>query len=131
MSNSVCNFDKGATVMILFIEYPKCGTCRKAKKWLEENGLEFNDRNIVTDNPTFDELKEWSKLGGIPIRKLFNTSGLLYKSMGLKDKLSDMSDDEMLNILASDGMLVKRPLVIGDNFVLSGFKEDVWKNTII
>lgn len=131
MSNSVCNFDKGATVMILFIEYPKCGTCRKAKKWLEENGLEFNDRNIVTDNPTFDELKEWSKLGGIPIRKLFNTSGLLYKSMGLKDKLLDMSDDEMLNILASDGMLVKRPLVIGDNFVLSGFKEDVWKNTII
>ena len=131
MSNSVCNFDKGATVMILFIEYPKCGTCRKAKKWLEENGLEFNDRNIVTDNPTFDELKEWSKLGGIPIRKLFNTSGLLYKSMGLKDKLSDMSDDEMLNILASDGMLVKRTLVIGDNFVLSGFKEDVWKNTII
>ena len=131
MSNSVCNFDKGATVMILFIEYPKCGTCRKAKKWLGENGLEFNDRNIVTDNPTFDELKEWSKLGGIPIRKLFNTSGLLYKSMGLKDKLSDMSDDEMLNILASDGMLVKRPLVIGDNFVLSGFKEDVWKNTII
>ena len=131
MSNSVCNFDKGATVMILFIEYPKCGTCRKAKKWLEENGLEFNDRNIVTDNPTFDELKEWSKLGGIPIRKLFNTSGLLYKSMGLKDKLSDISDDEMLNILASDGMLVKRPLVIGDNFVLSGFKEDVWKNTII
>ena len=131
MSNSVCNFDKGATVMILFIEYPKCGTCRKAKKWLEENGLEFNDRNIVTDNPTFDELKEWSKLGGIPIRKLFNTSGLLYKSMGLKDKFLDMSDDEMLNILASDGMLVKRPLVIGDNFVLSGFKEDVWKNTII
>ena len=131
MSNSVCNFDKGATVMILFIEYPKCGTCRKAKKWLEENGLEFNDRNIVTDNPTFDELKEWSKLGGIPIRKLFNTSGLLYKSMGLKDKLLDMSDDEMLNILASDGMLVKRPLFIGDNFVLSGFKEDVWKNTII
>ena len=116
--------------MILFVEYPKCTTCQKAKKWLVDNGVEFTDRHIKENNPSYDELKEWHAKSGLPLKKLFNTSGLLYKSMGLKDKLPDMSEDEMLTLLASDGMLVKRPLVIGDDFVMVGFKAQEWEKLI-
>ena len=116
--------------MILFVEYPKCTTCQKAKKWLVDNGVEFTDRHIKENNPSYDELKEWHAKSCLPLKKLFNTSGLLYKSMGLKDKLPDMSEDEMLTLLASDGMLVKRPLVIADDFVLVGFKTQEWEKLI-
>ena len=110
--------------MIKFICYPKCTTCQKAQKWLDDNKIEYEFRDIKLDNPTLDELTEWYKKSGLPLKKFFNTSGLLYKSLDLKNKLSTMSEDEMLNLLASDGMLVKRPLLIGDDFVLVGFKED-------
>ena len=110
--------------MIKFIYYPKCTTCQKAKKWLDDNKIEYEFRDIKLDNPTLDELKEWHNKSGLPLKKFFNTSGLLYKSLDLKNKLPTMSDDEMLKHLASDGMLVKRPLLIGDDFVLVGFKED-------
>lgn len=113
--------------MIIFIEYPKCTTCQKAKKWLDENGIEYVDRHIKEENPTFDELSEWFKKSGLPLKKFFNTSGLLYKSMGLKDKLVSMSEDEQLRLLASDGMLVKRPLIITENNVFAGFKPEEWK----
>ena len=116
--------------MMKFICYPKCTTCQRAKAWLDENGAEYELRDIKLDNPTLDELKAWHKQSGLPLKKLFNTSGLLYKSLDLKNKLPTMSDDEMLTLLASDGMLVKRPLVIGGDFVLVGFKEDEWKNKI-
>ena len=116
--------------MIKFICYPKCTTCQRAKAWLDENGAEYEIRDIKLDNPTLDELKAWHKQSGLPLKKLFNTSGLLYKSLDLKNKLPTMSEDEMLTLLASDGMLVKRPLVIGGDFVLVGFKEDEWKNKI-
>ena len=115
--------------MILFIEYPKCTTCQKAKKWLDDNGIDYVDRHIKEQNPTYEELKEWHSKSGLPLKKFFNTSGLLYKSMELKTKLPTMTEDEMLKLLATDGMLVKRPLVIGDNFVLVGFKENEWQNT--
>ena len=111
---------------MLFVEYPKCTTCQKAKKWLDGHQIEYTDRHIVEDNPTYDELKEWHEKSGLPLKKFFNTSGMLYKEMGLKDKLKDMSEDEQLKLLATDGMLVKRPLVIGDDFVLTGFKEKEW-----
>ena len=110
--------------MIKFICYPKCTTCQKARKWLDDNKIEYEFRDIKLDNPTLDELAEWYKKSGLPLKKFFNTSGLLYKSLDLKNKLPTMTDDEMLNLLASDGMLVKRPLVIGDSFVLVGFKVD-------
>ena len=110
--------------MIKFICYPKCTTCQKAQKWLDDNKIEYEFRDIKLDNPTLDELTEWFKKSGLPLKKFFNTSGLLYKSLDLKNKLPTMTEDEMLNLLASDGMLVKRPLVIGDSFVLVGFKED-------
>ena len=110
--------------MVRFICYPKCTTCQKARKWLDDNNIEYEFRDIKLDNPTFDELTEWHKKSGLPLKKFFNTSGLLYKSLDLKNKLPTMSDDEMLKLLASDGMLVKRPLVIGDSLVLVGFKED-------
>ena len=110
--------------MVKFICYPKCTTCQKARKWLDNNQIEYEFRDIKLDNPTLDELTEWYKKSGLPLKKFFNTSGLLYKSLDLKNKLPTMSEDEMLNLLASDGMLVKRPLVIGDSFVLVGFKED-------
>ena len=112
--------------MIKFICYPKCTTCQKAKKWLEDNKIEYEFRDIKLDNPTLDELTEWYKKSGLPLKKFFNTSGLLYKSLDLKNKLITMSEDEMLKLLASDGMLVKRPLVIGENFVFVGFKENEW-----
>ena len=110
--------------MVKFICYPKCTTCQKARKWLDDNNIEYEFKDIKLDNPTLDELKEWHKKSGLPLKKFFNTSGLLYKSLDLKNKLPTMTDDEMLNLLASDGMLVKRPLVISDSFVLVGFKED-------
>ena len=112
--------------MIKFICYPKCTTCQKAKKWLDDNKIEYEFRDIKLDNPTLDELTEWHKKSGLQLKKFFNTRGLLYKSLDLKNKLITMSEDEMLKLLASDGMLVKRPLLIGDSFVLVGFKEAEW-----
>ena len=113
-----------------FIEYPTCTTCQKAKKWLEEKGIDFQDRNIKTENPTKDELAAWLKKSGLPLKRFFNTSGMLYKEMGLKDKLPGMSEEEQLTLLAQDGMLVKRPLLVGDDFVLTGFKEAEWKEKL-
>ena len=112
--------------MITFVCYPKCTTCQKARKWLDENQIAYEFRDIKTDNPTFDEISAWHQISGLPLRKFFNTSGLLYKSMDLKNKLPAMSEEEMLKLLSTDGMLVKRPLVIGDGFVLVGFKEAEW-----
>ena len=112
--------------MIKFICYPKCTTCQKARKWLDENNIEYEFRDIKIENPSIEELTAWYKLSGLPLRKFFNTSGLLYKSMELKTKLPNMTDDEMLSLLATDGMLVKRPLAIGDDFVLVAFKEAEW-----
>ena len=109
--------------MLKFICYPKCTTCQKAKKWLDDNKIQYELRDIKLDNPALDELTEWYKKSGLPLKKFFNTSGLLYRSLDLKNKLPTMSEDEMLNLLATDGMLVKRPLLIGDDFVLVGFKE--------
>lgn len=111
---------------ILFLNYPKCTTCIKARKWLEENNIEFTSRHIVEENPTAEELKTFIKLSGLPTKKFFNTSGILYREMNLKDKLATMSDDEMVNLLAINGMLVKRPLVVGENGVLVGFKAETW-----
>ena len=109
-----------------FICYPKCTTCQKAKKWLDENQTAYNFRDIKLENPTYDELSAWYQRSGLPLKKFFNTGGLLYKSMKLRDKLPKMSEDEMLSLLATDGMLVKRPLLVGDDFVLVGFKETEW-----
>ena len=111
---------------ILFLNYPKCTTCIKARKWLEENNIEFTSRHIVEENPTAEELKTFIKLSGLPTKKFFNTRGMLYREMNLKDKLATMSDDEMVNLLATNGMLVKRPLVVGENGVLVGFKAETW-----
>lgn len=112
---------------ILFNEYPKCSTCKKAKKWLDDHEIKYDDRHIVENNPSKDELKEWLAKSNKPVRKFFNTSGRLYRELGLKDKLDSMSEDEQLEVLASDGMLIKRPLVVGDDFVLSGFREKEWE----
>ena len=112
--------------MILFVEYPKCSTCQKAKKWLSENQVEFEDRHIVEDNPSKEDLKAWYEKSGLPLKRFFNTSGMKYKELKLKDKLPDMSEEEQLELLASDGMLVKRPVLVGDDFVLTGFKEKEW-----
>ena len=113
-----------------FIFYSKCSTCQKAKKWLGENGVSVTERAIKEENPTAEELKTWHKMSGLPLKRFFNTSGMLYKSMNLKDKLKDMSEEEQYELLASDGMLVKRPLLIGDDFVLVGFKEDQWTEAL-
>ena len=113
---------------MLFVCYPKCSTCAKARKWLEEQEISFEERDIKTDNPTEAELRDWHRRSGLPLKKFFNTSGLLYKSMALKDKLPTMSEDEMLTLLATDGMLVKRPLLVGNDFVLVGFKEAEWES---
>ena len=115
-------------IMIKFICYPKCTTCQKAKKWLDDNKIDYELRDIKFDNPSLEELTEWYNKSGLPIKKFFNTSGLLYKSLDLKNKLPEMSDDDMLKLLATDGMLVKRPLLIGNDFVLVGFKEVEWKD---
>ena len=112
---------------MIFVCYPKCTTCRKAKKWLEEKGIAFEERNIKENNPTIEELKDWHRKSGLPLKKFFNTSGLLYKELKLKDKLTTMSEDEQYRLLASDGMIVKRPILIGDGFVLIGFNETEWK----
>ena len=116
--------------MIKFICYPKCTTCQKAKKWLDDNKIEYELRDIKLDNPTLQELTEWYKKSGLPLKKFFNTSGLLYKSLDLKNKLPTMIEDEMLKLLATDGMLVKRPIIIGADFVLVGFKEAEWEEKI-
>lgn len=111
---------------MLFVEYPKCSTCQKAKKWLDGNKIEYTDRHIVEENPSYDELKEWYGKSGLPLKKFFNTSGMLYKELQLKDKLPTMSEEEQLKLLASNGMLVKRPIVVKGDTVLIGFKESDW-----
>ena len=116
--------------MTLFLEYPKCTTCKKAKAWLMENGVEFTDRHIVEENPTDEELKEWIGKSGLPLKRFFNTSGVKYRELGLKDKLNDMTEEEQTALLATDGMLVKRPLLIGEDFVIPGFKEAAWKEAL-
>ncbi len=112
---------------MLFVHYPKCSTCKKAMNWLDEHNVEFDQRHIVEDNPTIDELCLWHKMSDLPLRRFFNTSGMLYRDMGLKDKLANMSEDEMYELLASNGMLVKRPLLVLDDTVLVGFKEKEWE----
>lgn len=116
---------------MLFVHYPKCTTCQKAKKWLEANGLAFTERHIKEANPTLEELKEWHKKSGLPLKKFFNTSGMLYRSMELKDKLPSMPEEEQYALLASDGMLVKRPIIVTEDTVLIGFKESEWKDTLL
>ena len=112
---------------MLFVCYPKCSTCKKARKWLEENGIAFDERDIKEENPTRKELVKWHKQSGLPLRRFFNTSGMLYRELQLKDKLPKMTEDEMYDLLASDGMLVKRPLLIKDDVVLVGFKQGEWE----
>ena len=112
---------------MLFVHYPKCSTCKKAMNWLDEHNVEFDQRHIVEDNPPVNELRLWHKMSDLPLRRFFNTSGMLYRDMGLKDKLPSMSEDEMYELLASNGMLVKRPLLVLDDTVLVGFKEKDWE----
>lgn len=115
---------------MLFLCYPKCSTCQKAKKWLEEQNINYTERNIAENNPSYEELKEWHARSGLPLKRFFNTSGRLYKEMKLKDKLPTMSEDEQLKLLATNGMLVKRPLLIDENTVFVGFKEAEWRSLI-
>lgn len=117
-------------MMLQFICYPKCTTCQKAKKWLDDNQIPYDLRDIKQDKPSLAELTAWHKESGLPIRKFFNTSGLLYKSLDLKNKLPDMTEAEMLQLLSTDGMLVKRPLLIGNGFVLIGFREGDWESHV-
>lgn len=114
-----------------FICYPKCSTCQKARKWLEVNHLEFTERHIAEENPSYEELKEWYAESGLPLKKFFNTSGMLYKEMQLKDKLPTMSEEEQLKLLATNGMLVKRPLIVNGNIILTGFKEAEWEKALL
>ena len=116
---------------MLFIEYPKCSTCQKAKKWLDEHEITYTDRHIVEQNPSYEELKEWHEKSGLPLKKFFNTSGLLYKEMKLKDRLPEMSGDEQLKLLATNGMLVKRPLIVDGSTVITGFKEKEWSELFL
>ena len=111
---------------MLFLEYPPCSTCQKAKKWLDAQEITYTARHIKEQNPSYEELKAWYEKSGLPLKKFFNTSGLVYKNLGLKDKLPAMSEEEQLRLLATDGMLVKRPLVVGEDFILTGFKESEW-----
>ncbi len=120
----------GGNMKYLFIEYPKCSTCQKAKKWLENKNIEFEDRHIVENTPTVEELHEWIKKSGLEIKKFFNTSGLVYKNMNLKEKLETMTEEEKIKLLASNGMLIKRPLLIRENMVLVGFREKEWNEKI-
>lgn len=115
---------------MLFVNYPKCTTCRKAKNFLEQKGIVFEDRNIKEQNPTAEELTRWIAKSGLPVKRFFNTSGMLYREMGLKDKLPEMSEQEMIVLLATDGMLVKRPILVADETVLVGFKETEWENLL-
>lgn len=116
--------------MMLFVHYPKCTTCKRAKKWLDEHQISYEERDIKENNPSLEELKEWYQRSGLPIKRFFNTSGMLYKEMKLKDKLPEMSEDEQLALLASDGMLVKRPIVVTKESVLVGFKEAQWEEEL-
>ena len=116
---------------MLFVHYPRCSTCKKAKKWLEENNIEFTEKDIVEDNPTFEELKEWYEKSELPLKRIFNTSGMKYRELKLKDKLPDMSEDEQLELLATDGMLVKRPIIVSDDVVLTGFKVKEWEEKLL
>ena len=111
---------------MLFMEYPPCSTCKKAKNWLEEHGVAYTARHIKEENPSYEELKRWLEISGLPVKKFFNTSGLLYKSLNLKERLPSMSEEEQLQLLATDGMLVKRPLIVRDDLILVGFKEAEW-----
>ena len=116
---------------MLFLEYPPCSTCQKARKWLDAHGVTYTARHIKEDNPSYEELKAWYEASGLPLKKFFNTSGLVYKNLGLKDKLPSMAEEEQLQLLASDGMLVKRPLVITeDNRILTGFREKEWESLL-
>lgn len=115
---------------MLFVEYPKCTTCKKAKKWLDDHKIVYIDRHIKEENPTEEELKEWHKKSGLPLKKFFNTSGLLYKEMNLKGKLLTMTEEEQYQLLATDGMLVKRPIVVTEEIILVGFKEEVWEKAL-
>lgn len=117
---------------VLFIEYPKCTTCKKAKAWLDSHGIEYVDRHIVEDNPTAEELAAWHRTSGLPVRRFFNTSGMKYRELGIKAKLdAGMTDEECYELLATDGMLVKRPLVVGEDLVLIGFKEPAWEEALL
>ena len=115
---------------MLFLQYPPCSTCQKAKKWLDEHELSYTDRHIKENNPTYEELKAWYRRSGLPLKKFFNTSGLLYKSLNLKEKLPAMTEEEQLRLLATDGMLVKRPIVVTDSTVLTGFKAAEWEKLL-
>lgn len=117
--------------MLIFIEYPKCTTCKRAKAWLDEAGIEYTDRNIKDENPTIDELREWYAKSKLPLKRFFNTSGMLYKQMSLKDKLTQMSEEEQLELLSTDGMLVKRPIIINDDTILVGFRQDEWEQKLL
>ena len=116
---------------MLFVQYPPCSTCQKAKKWLEEHGIEYTDRHIKEQNPTYEELCMWYQRSGLPLKKFFNTSGLLYKSMNLKEKLPTMTEEEQLRLLGSDGMLVKRPVIVTDTVVLTGFRAGEWEKALL
>lgn len=116
---------------MLFVYYPKCSTCQKAKKWLEENNIAFEERHIIEDNPSYEELKEWYEKSGLKLNRFFNTSGMKYRELNLKDKRPEMSEDEQLKLLATDGMLVKRPVIIKDDLVLTGFKVKEWEENLL
>ena len=116
---------------MLFLEYPSCSTCKKAKNWLDTKGISYEDRHIKENNPSYEELKAWYECSGLPLKKFFNTSGLMYKDLKLKDRLPAMTDEEQLELLSTNGMLVKRPMIIGTNKVLVGFKETEWKDTLL
>ena len=115
---------------MLFLWYPKCTTCQRAKKFLDERGASYTERHIKEENPTLDELRSWQRASGLPLKKFFNTSGMLYRELGLKDKLLGMGEEEQLELLASDGMLVKRPILVGDGFVLTGFRQGEWEEKL-
>lgn len=116
---------------VLFVQYPKCSTCRKAKNWLDDHNIEYESKNIVEDNPTAIELAKWWEISDLPLKRFFNTSGMKYRELKLKDKLPEMSKEEQLDLLATDGMLVKRPIVVGDDFVLVGFKVKEWEEKLL
>lgn len=116
--------------MITIVQYPKCSTCKKAVKYLQDNNVEFESRDIKENHPSAEELKKWHKMSGLPLKRFFNTSGLKYKELGLKDKLAEMSEEEQYELLATDGMLVKRPILVGDDFVLVAFKETEWSERV-
>lgn len=115
---------------MLLVEYPKCTTCKKAKKWLEDHAVSYTDRNIKEENPSIDELRQWHEKSGLPLKRFFNTSGMLYREMGLKDKLKEMSEEEQYSLLATDGMLVKRPVLVTEDAVLVGFREKEWEGIL-